>query len=434
MSAPLVVNTKDGACWTRRSVTEGGIALYALAGVCSCPEFVMATLDELASRGIVGSADALPMPVGPEPRSEVERLAKQVVVLQDELSEVRFDAARARRERDVIRERVSEPFGCAYCGVVKRSHGRRYITGAGMHGWTRPSDEQVKDRMLARRAARMPVGSEPQSDDRAKAPWGRGKDGRPLLPMGAHWTDVPELVDQHLAGIQARVDQAQPGSWFVSPTDSAPDTVCTQYDGYTRTVGRFANVLSADLDLVLHAHSDLRWCLDVIAKLRARVTELETELAKVLCRHAEDASAIARLVQERNAFRDQRNNVFATNEELRAKFEAQMSRADTLDRLLRTAQDRVAELEAAQGTVHRASHDSIVMGLYTTAAEARKHCETEERRSWPTGTTLAFDWIEDEDDGVAELVVTAGQNEESTTGYVVEVLEVASEYDAEADE
>ncbi|MFE2457563.1 hypothetical protein [Streptomyces sp. NPDC059402] len=69
MSAPLVINTRDGACWTRRTVTEGGVALYALADVCSCPEFVMATLDELAQRGIVGSADALPMPAGPEPQT-----------------------------------------------------------------------------------------------------------------------------------------------------------------------------------------------------------------------------------------------------------------------------------------------------------------------------------------------------------------------------
>jgi hypothetical protein len=46
-------------------VTEGGIALYALADVCKCPEYVMATLEELAERGIVGSADALPVPAGP---------------------------------------------------------------------------------------------------------------------------------------------------------------------------------------------------------------------------------------------------------------------------------------------------------------------------------------------------------------------------------
>lgn len=81
MSAPLVVNTKDGACWTRRSVTEGGIALYALADVCSCPEFVMATLDELAARGIAGSADALPMPTGPEPKAQDAEVVAKVAEL-----------------------------------------------------------------------------------------------------------------------------------------------------------------------------------------------------------------------------------------------------------------------------------------------------------------------------------------------------------------
>ena len=65
MSAPLVVNTKDGVCWTRRSVTASGLALYAPEGVCKCPEFVMATLAELAEHGIVGSADVLPVPSGP---------------------------------------------------------------------------------------------------------------------------------------------------------------------------------------------------------------------------------------------------------------------------------------------------------------------------------------------------------------------------------
>jgi hypothetical protein len=124
----------------------------------------------------------------------------------------------------------------------------------------------------------MPAGSEPQPDaDRAAAPWGRGEDGRPLLPMGAHWTDVPELVDQNLTAIHARVNEAQPGNWYVSPTAEAPGTVCTQYDGYTRTVGRFTNVLPADLEMVLHAHSDVRWCLDLIAKLRCQVAELQAE-------------------------------------------------------------------------------------------------------------------------------------------------------------
>jgi TolA-binding protein len=68
VSAPLVVNTRDGVCWTRRTVTSGGIALYAPEQVRTCPGFVMATIDELAEQGIVGSAFALPVPVAPEPQ------------------------------------------------------------------------------------------------------------------------------------------------------------------------------------------------------------------------------------------------------------------------------------------------------------------------------------------------------------------------------
>ena len=84
-------------------------------------------------------------------------------------------------------------------------------------------------------------------------------------------------------------------------------------------------------------------------------------------------------------------------------------------------------------TMYRASHDSIVMGLYTTAASAREHCEAEERRSWAKAESPVFDWIEDEEDGVAELTAWVG-GEERTTGYVVTALEVASEYDEETDE
>ncbi|MEU1434035.1 hypothetical protein ABZ438_08040 [Streptomyces sp. NPDC005786] len=115
----------------------------------------------------------------------------------------------------------------------------------------------------------------PMTPDREQAPWGRDEDGRPRLPMGAHWTDIPELVNQHLAGIEGRVTQAQRGKWFVPPAAATPGTVCTQYDGYTRTVGQVTNMLPADLELTLHAHSDLSWCLDLITKLRARIAELE---------------------------------------------------------------------------------------------------------------------------------------------------------------
>lgn len=73
MSAPERVRTTDGMVWERRAETRGGLALYALEGVCKCPPYVMATLSELAEHGVQGSElaavvaelGALPMPEGP---------------------------------------------------------------------------------------------------------------------------------------------------------------------------------------------------------------------------------------------------------------------------------------------------------------------------------------------------------------------------------
>lgn len=94
--------------------------------------------------------------------------------------------------------------------------------------------------------------------------------------------------------------------------------------------------------------------------------------------------------------------------------------------------NRVAELEVAPTTVYRAEHPDlgITLGHYGTAAAARAHCEAELRRDLPT---VLLDWIEDEEDGVAELVASIGE-EERATGYVVTALEVASAYDEGADE
>ncbi|MFG3085066.1 hypothetical protein [Streptomyces parvulus] len=196
MSAPLVINLKDGSVWERRAMSQAGVALYALAGTCACPEYVMASEAELAELGIVGSADALPMPVGPSvPVSEAE-------------------------------------------------------------------------------------------------------------------------------------------------LDSGMD--------------------------------------ELSAYFRVRL----------------------------------------------ALASAQRGRRD-----LRA---RVAELEAAQGTVYRAEHpdSGITLGHYSTAKAARDHCEAVERRAW---STFECDWIEDEEDGVSELVVMTADGEEPT-GYIVTALELDSEYDAEADE
>lgn len=86
---PLVVNTRDGVVWLRRAVTAEGRGLYAVTGSCSCPEFLMATLAELAAHGIAGSADVLPMPVGP------------AAIVPVTLSEAQIDALSAAGNRVV---------------------------------------------------------------------------------------------------------------------------------------------------------------------------------------------------------------------------------------------------------------------------------------------------------------------------------------------
>nr|WP_051766082.1 hypothetical protein [Streptomyces sp. NRRL F-5135] len=45
------------------------------------------------------------------------------------------------------------PFGCRWCGIDRRSHGRQWVASQGMHAWERPTDAQILARIRARRAA-----------------------------------------------------------------------------------------------------------------------------------------------------------------------------------------------------------------------------------------------------------------------------------------
>lgn len=92
MSAPERVRTSDGMVWVLRAETRGGLELYALEGVCSCPPYVMATLAELAEHGIqsaelaavVAELGALPMPVGPMPADRLTATFAAVQVLRED--------------------------------------------------------------------------------------------------------------------------------------------------------------------------------------------------------------------------------------------------------------------------------------------------------------------------------------------------------------
>ena len=110
---PRFVNTRDGVCWEQRAVTEDGRGLYAVEGSCKCPPFKMATLAELAERGIVGSADVLPVPVSPARRTldqvEDELTGANLSLYEEELltERLRWALASAKRGRSRLRAQVA---------------------------------------------------------------------------------------------------------------------------------------------------------------------------------------------------------------------------------------------------------------------------------------------------------------------------------------
>ena len=48
---------------------------------------------------------------------------------------------------------LHEPNSCRFCGLPQRGHARRWKPPAGWHKWQPPTNEQIKARMHARRAA-----------------------------------------------------------------------------------------------------------------------------------------------------------------------------------------------------------------------------------------------------------------------------------------
>lgn len=105
MSAPLVVNTTDGTVWMRREHTVNGAALYAVAGAApGVPADLMLTFAELEALGITGSADALPMPVGP---SAVEVSVDKLTALLVPTQALREDTAVCR-----CGETGADPYAC----------------------------------------------------------------------------------------------------------------------------------------------------------------------------------------------------------------------------------------------------------------------------------------------------------------------------------
>ncbi|WP_167459218.1 MULTISPECIES: hypothetical protein [Streptomyces] len=49
----------------------------------------------------------------------------------------------------------TNPMGCRWCGIDQRPHAIQYGAN-GPHTWQQPTQQQIKGRMLARRAERKP--------------------------------------------------------------------------------------------------------------------------------------------------------------------------------------------------------------------------------------------------------------------------------------
>lgn len=50
---------------------------------------------------------------------------------------------------------LPSPGGCLHCGIEKHDHVQRGARDVGRHGWTAPTTEQIRERMLARRIAQQ---------------------------------------------------------------------------------------------------------------------------------------------------------------------------------------------------------------------------------------------------------------------------------------
>lgn len=49
---------------------------------------------------------------------------------------------------------TTEPSGCRHCGIERRKHARQYVPEAAWHRWEQPTQQQILDRMKARRASK----------------------------------------------------------------------------------------------------------------------------------------------------------------------------------------------------------------------------------------------------------------------------------------
>ncbi len=116
--------------------------------------------------------------------------------------------------------RPPTPFGCRWCGIAQGwDHCRLWTPGKGVHVWQRPTQAQIKARMLARRAARL--NREP-ARYHAETGWAADHTGESADPYCADcktdgcrpWMRIQDRLDQQRWGLAARIPRnRKAGGW-----------------------------------------------------------------------------------------------------------------------------------------------------------------------------------------------------------------------------
>ncbi|MFJ1993012.1 hypothetical protein [Streptomyces asiaticus] len=117
--------------------------------------------------------------------------------------------------------RPLNPFSCRWCGLDQRGHGRRWTPpskgGPGWHPWEQPTERQIKQRMLRRRADRL--AAEP-SKYHATTAWEADSTGEEGIPYCADcgtdacgpWTRIQDKLDRIRWRLPKRKRRAS-GGW-----------------------------------------------------------------------------------------------------------------------------------------------------------------------------------------------------------------------------
>jgi hypothetical protein len=113
---------------------------------------------------------------------------------------------------------IPAPYGCRWCGDEKRRHGRQWIPTVGLHQWSEPTQEQIKERMRCRRSVRL--NPEPVQHH-ARTAWAADHTGESADPYCAdcktdgcsRWMRIQDRLDRQRWGLPKPSRRRSTGAW-----------------------------------------------------------------------------------------------------------------------------------------------------------------------------------------------------------------------------